>query len=132
VGPWNALIREGKSKVSPQPALTLGTDLSGIVEELGPALLASAVVMRSTVLPALPFCSANAEYAMASAGVIAPQSKTIKPIRIGCNAEQKRILHTSHTFNEEQKKITNEGDGYENRSDRRYRTHRIKACQQAA
>jgi len=29
VGPWDALIREGKSKVSPPPPLTLGSDLCG-------------------------------------------------------------------------------------------------------
>jgi len=32
VGPWDALIREGKSKVSPAPPLILGSDLSGVVE----------------------------------------------------------------------------------------------------
>jgi NADPH:quinone reductase-like Zn-dependent oxidoreductase len=36
VAPWDALIREGKSKVAPQPPLTLGSDLSGLVEEVGP------------------------------------------------------------------------------------------------
>ena len=35
VGPWDALIREGKSKVAPQPPLTLGSDLSGVVEAVG-------------------------------------------------------------------------------------------------
>jgi NADPH:quinone reductase-like Zn-dependent oxidoreductase len=35
VAPWDATIREGKSKVSPQPPLTLGSDLSGIVERIG-------------------------------------------------------------------------------------------------
>lgn len=35
VGPWDALIREGKSKVSPPPPLTLGSDLSGVVEAVG-------------------------------------------------------------------------------------------------
>src|SRR5690349_4955387 len=35
VGPWDALIREGGSKVSPQPPLTLGSDLSGEVELIG-------------------------------------------------------------------------------------------------
>ena len=30
VGPWDALIREGKSKVSPPPPLTLGSDFSGV------------------------------------------------------------------------------------------------------
>jgi NADPH:quinone reductase-like Zn-dependent oxidoreductase len=32
VAPWDAIIREGKSKVSPQPPLTLGSDFSGVVE----------------------------------------------------------------------------------------------------
>lgn len=39
VGPWDALIREGKSKVSPQPPLTLGSDLSGVVEEVGAGVM---------------------------------------------------------------------------------------------
>ena len=38
VGPWDALIREGRSKVSPTPPLTLGSDLSGVVEEAGPSV----------------------------------------------------------------------------------------------
>src|SRR3954463_15935419 len=38
VGPWDALIREGKSKVSPPPPLTLGSDLSGVVEAVGPGV----------------------------------------------------------------------------------------------
>ena len=37
VGPLNALIRESKSTVSPPRPLTLGSDLSGVVEETGPA-----------------------------------------------------------------------------------------------
>jgi len=36
VAPWDALIREGKSRVSPQPPLTLGSDLSGVIEAAGP------------------------------------------------------------------------------------------------
>ena len=32
VAPWDAIIREGKSKVSPQPPLTLGSDLAGSIE----------------------------------------------------------------------------------------------------
>ena len=38
VGPWDALIREGKSKVNPPPPLTLGSDLSGVIEEVGPGV----------------------------------------------------------------------------------------------
>jgi threonine dehydrogenase-like Zn-dependent dehydrogenase len=32
VAPWDAIIREGKSKVSPQPPLTLGSDFSGAAD----------------------------------------------------------------------------------------------------
>src|SRR3982751_1197803 len=35
VGPWDAWIREGKSVVKPALPLTLGSDLSGIVESVG-------------------------------------------------------------------------------------------------
>ena len=35
VAPWDALIREGLSKVSPQVPLTLGSDLSGVVPAFG-------------------------------------------------------------------------------------------------
>ena len=38
VGPWDALIRTGGS-VLPQPLpLTLGSDVAGIVEEVGPGV----------------------------------------------------------------------------------------------
>src|SRR5579872_2192888 len=39
VAPWDAIVREGKSKVSPQPPLTLGSDLSGFVEEVGSGVI---------------------------------------------------------------------------------------------
>ena len=35
VAPWDAIIREGKSEVSPPPPLTLGSDLAGAVEQVG-------------------------------------------------------------------------------------------------
>ena len=38
VAPWDAIIREGKSKVSPQPPHTLGSDFSGVVEKVGPGV----------------------------------------------------------------------------------------------
>lgn len=38
VGPWDALVRSGKSAV-PQPLpLTLGSDLAGVVDAIGPAV----------------------------------------------------------------------------------------------
>jgi len=38
VGPWDALIREGKSAVNSPLPLTLGSDLSGVVEAFGPGV----------------------------------------------------------------------------------------------
>ena len=38
VAPWDAIIREGKSKVGPEPPLTLGSDFSGVVEKVGPGV----------------------------------------------------------------------------------------------
>jgi NADPH:quinone reductase-like Zn-dependent oxidoreductase len=34
----DAIIREGKSKVSPQPPLTLDSDFSGFVDKVGPGV----------------------------------------------------------------------------------------------
>ena len=35
VGPWDALLREGKSVVQPSLPIILGSDLAGIVESVG-------------------------------------------------------------------------------------------------
>jgi NADPH:quinone reductase-like Zn-dependent oxidoreductase len=77
VAPWDALIREGKSKVSPQPPLTLGSDLSGVVEETGPGV--SQFIKGDEVYGVTNpgFVGAQAEYAVASATMIAR-----KPLRL--------------------------------------------------
>src|SRR5437588_3658234 len=69
VGPWDALIREGKSEVSPQPPLTLGSDLSGTVEAVGPEVtqFKKGDVVYGVTNP--QFCGAHAEYAIASANM---------------------------------------------------------------
>jgi NADPH:quinone reductase-like Zn-dependent oxidoreductase len=71
VAPWDATIREGKSKVSPQPPLTLGSDLSGIVEKVGPGVtdLAPAEEIYGVTNP--QFCGAQAEFAVARVGMVA-------------------------------------------------------------
>jgi NADPH:quinone reductase-like Zn-dependent oxidoreductase len=71
VGPWDALIREGKSKVSPPPPLTLGSDLSGVIEAVGlnaPGLNPGDEVYGVTNMQ---FYGANAEYALASSRMVA-------------------------------------------------------------
>src|SRR5437667_9440620 len=69
VGPWDALIREGKSKVSPPPPLTLGSDLSGVVEQVGPNVTRLQKSDERYGLTNPQSCSANAEYALASANM---------------------------------------------------------------
>ena len=67
VGPWDAWIRNGKS-VLPQPLpLTLGSDLSGVVESLGPGI--SGVQRRDEVygVTNARFTGAWADYAIAEA-----------------------------------------------------------------
>src|SRR5579871_5418198 len=81
VGPWDALIREGKSKVSPPPPLTLGSDFSGVVEEIGTGVssfVTSGFKKGDEVYGVTnpQFCGAQAEFAVATAGMVArkPQS----------------------------------------------------------
>ncbi len=76
VAAWDAIIREGKSKVSPQPPLTLGSDLSGVVEQVGPGVTDFAPADEVYGVTDPQFCGAQAEFAVAMAGMIArkPQS----------------------------------------------------------
>jgi NADPH:quinone reductase-like Zn-dependent oxidoreductase len=73
VGPWDALIREGKSKVSPQPPLTLGSDLSGSVQAVGSDVNQFAIGDAVYGVTNPQFCGAQAEFAIALAGMIAPK-----------------------------------------------------------
>ncbi len=71
VAPWDALIREGRSKVSPQPPLTLGSDLAGVVKALGTDVSEFKVGDEVYGVTNPQFCGAQAEYAVASAGMVA-------------------------------------------------------------
>src|ERR1041385_3172327 len=70
VGPWDALIREGKSKVSPPPPLTLGSDLSGVIEAVGPDVTEFKNGDEIYGVTSPQFCGANADYAVAFANMI--------------------------------------------------------------
>ena len=76
VAPWDALIRSGGSKVSPQPPLTLGSDLSGVVAALGSGVADFSIGDDVYGVTNPQFCGAQAEYAIVQAGMIAlkPQS----------------------------------------------------------
>ena len=80
VGPWDALIREGKSKVSPPPPLTLGSDLSGVVEAVGAGVTEFKVGDQVYGVTNPQFCGANAEYAVASAAMIARKPERLSHI----------------------------------------------------
>jgi NADPH:quinone reductase-like Zn-dependent oxidoreductase len=79
VGPWDAWVRVGKSAL-PQPLpLTLGSDLAGVVEDVGPDV--SDVRSGDEIFGVTnsQFTGAYAEYAVAEAAMIA-----VKPKRLTC------------------------------------------------
>jgi NADPH:quinone reductase-like Zn-dependent oxidoreductase len=77
VGPWDALIRSGKSAL-PQPLpLILGSDLSGVVDSLGPGVENLKVGDEVFGVTNERFTGAYAEYAVAKASMIAPKPKTL-------------------------------------------------------
>ena len=80
VAPWDALIREGKSKVSPPPPLTLGSDLSGVVEAVGTGVsrFKNGDEVYGVTNP--QFVGANAEFAAASALMIAPKPQRLSSV----------------------------------------------------
>jgi NADPH:quinone reductase-like Zn-dependent oxidoreductase len=77
VAPWDAIIREGKSTVSPQPPLTLGSDLSGFVETVGSDVSEFAIGDEVYGVTNPQFCGAQAEFAVAFAGMIAPKPRRL-------------------------------------------------------
>ena len=71
VGPWDALIREHKSMVKSPLPLTLGSDLSGVIEEIGPGVSRFQTGEQVYGVTNPDFCGAYAEYALASAAMMA-------------------------------------------------------------
>ena len=81
IGPWDALIREGKSKVAPLPPLTLGSDLSGVVEAVGSGVTNFKNGDKVYGVTNAQFCGANAEYAVARATMIALKPTPITDVK---------------------------------------------------
>jgi NADPH:quinone reductase-like Zn-dependent oxidoreductase len=80
VGPWDAWIRPGRS-VLPQPLpLTLGSDLSGVIVAVGAGVTAFAPGDAIFGVTNASFTGAYAEYAIASAGMIARKPAGIDDI----------------------------------------------------
>ena len=81
VGPWDALVRQGKSGIQQRLPLILGSELSGIVDTVG----AGAVGFKQgdEVYGATneQFTGGYAEYALASAKMMAQKPKTLNFIQ---------------------------------------------------
>jgi NADPH:quinone reductase-like Zn-dependent oxidoreductase len=77
VGPWDALIRSGKSVSPPPLPLTPGGELSGVVEFAGPGV--HHVKAGDEIFGATNkrFTGAYAHFAVADAGMIAPKPGTL-------------------------------------------------------
>jgi NADPH:quinone reductase-like Zn-dependent oxidoreductase len=77
IGPWDALIRSGKSAL-PQPLpLVLGSDLSGVIDSIGPGVEPFEVGDEVFGVTNERFTGAYAEYALAKAAMIAPKPKSL-------------------------------------------------------
>ena len=77
IGPWDALIRRGKS-VLPQPLpLILGSDLSGEVDSVGAGVNELQVGDEVFGVTNERFTGAYAEYAVAKAAMLAPKPKRL-------------------------------------------------------
>jgi NADPH:quinone reductase-like Zn-dependent oxidoreductase len=77
VGPWDAWVRSGKSAI-PQPLpLVLGSDLSGVVEVLGPGVSGFGPGEEVFGVTNSRFTGAYAEFALADADMLAPKPKRL-------------------------------------------------------
>ena len=71
VAPWDAIIREGRSEVSPKPPLTLGSDLAGVVERVGDGVTGFRAGDSVYGVTNPQFVGAQAEFAVCKSNMIA-------------------------------------------------------------
>ncbi|MBV8401625.1 MAG: NADP-dependent oxidoreductase, partial [Acetobacteraceae bacterium] len=80
VGPWDARIRAGKS-ILPQPLpLTLGSDISGVVEAVGPGVIGFAEGDEVFGVTNPHFTGGYADFAIATAAMLANKPATLPHI----------------------------------------------------
>lgn len=77
VGPWDSLIRRGDSLLGHSLPLTLGSDLSGIIESVGPDVTEFKVGDEVFGVTNSLFIGAYAEFAIASTSRIAAKPKRL-------------------------------------------------------
>ena len=80
VGPWDALVRTGKSGLPQTYPLTLGSEISGIVEKVGPGVadFAPGDAVFGATNPS--FIGGYAEYAVAKVRMIAKKPKGVSDL----------------------------------------------------
>ena len=77
VGPWDALIREGKSAVQLSLPVILGSDLAGMVDSAGTGVIQFKPGDEVFGVTNKQFCGAYAEYAVASAQMVAARPRSL-------------------------------------------------------
>ena len=77
VGPWDALIREGKSVVHLPFPIILGSDLAGIVDRAGTGVTQFRAGDEVFGVTNKQFCGAYAEFAVASAHMVAARPRSL-------------------------------------------------------
>ena len=77
VGPWDALIREGKSVVQLSLPVILGSDLAGIVDSVGTGVVQFKPGDEVFGVTNKQFCGGYAEYAVASAQMVAARPRSL-------------------------------------------------------
>src|SRR5208282_913073 len=77
VGPWDALIREKKSAVDVPLPIILGSDLAGIVDSVGTGVIQFKPGEEVFGVTNKQFCGAYAEYAVASAQMVAAKPRSL-------------------------------------------------------
>jgi NADPH:quinone reductase-like Zn-dependent oxidoreductase len=80
VGPRDALIRERKNVVDVPLPLLLGSDLLGVIEEVGPSVSRFNKGDEVYGCTNANFCGAYTEYAMASAGMVARKPQGLSDV----------------------------------------------------
>jgi NADPH:quinone reductase-like Zn-dependent oxidoreductase len=80
VGPWDALIRSGRSALQQPLPLTLGSELSGVVDSLGPGVTTLEIAGEVFGVTNERFTGAYAEYAVAKATMVALKPPTLNHV----------------------------------------------------
>jgi NADPH:quinone reductase-like Zn-dependent oxidoreductase len=83
IGPWDALIRRGESVLEQPLPLTLGSDLSGVVDSVGVGVEELEVGDEVFGVTNERFIGAYAEYAVAKAAMLAPKPKNLNHTHAG-------------------------------------------------